>query len=54
MDGKLPILDLKVWVGLRQIQSVGEGGSEVNVVLHEFYSKDVASKYVINARSAVT
>ena len=53
VDGKLPILDLKVWVELRQIQSVGEGGSEVNVVLHEFYVKDVASKCVINARPAL-
>ena len=54
VDGKLPILDLKVWVELRQIQSVEEGGSQVNVVLHEFYSKDVASKCVINARSALS
>ena len=54
VDGKIPILDLKVWVELRRIQSVGEGGNEVNVVLHEFYSKDVASKCVINARSALS
>ena len=33
---------------------MGEGGSEVNVVLHEFYSKDIASKCVINARSALS
>ena len=30
-----------------------EEGGEVCVVLHEFYSKDVASKCVINARSAL-
>ena len=30
-----------------------EEGDEVCVVLHEFYSKDVASKCVINARSAL-
>ena len=35
------------------MQSAGEGGSEVNVILHEFNSKDVASKCVINARSAL-
>ena len=54
VDGKLPIFDLKVWVELRQIQSVGEGGGEVNVVLHKFYSKEVASKSVINATSALS
>ena len=53
VDGKLPTLDLKVWVELRRIQSLGEEGNEVNVVLHEFYFKDVASKCVINARSAL-
>ena len=31
-DGKMPILDLKVWV------------NEKNVVKHEFYAKDVSSK----------
>jgi len=41
-------------VELRQIQSVGEGGSEVNVILHEFCSKDVASKCAVNARSALS
>ena len=54
VDGKVPILVLKVWVELRQIQSVGEGGIEINVLLHEFCSKDVASKCVINARSALS
>lgn len=33
---------------------MGEGGDKVNMVLHEFYSKDVASKSVINARSALS
>ena len=53
-DDKLPILDLKVWVEMRRQQDRGEEESEVNVVLHEFYSKDVASKCVINARSALS
>ena len=44
LDKKIPILDLKVWVEKR------EG---VNVVLHEFYSKDISSKAVIHPRSAI-
>ena len=47
-DGKLPILDLKVWVEMRKQEQ-----NQVCVVLHEFYSKDMASKCVINARSAL-
>lgn len=33
---------------------MGEGENKVSVVLHEFYSKDVASKCVVNARSAMS
>ena len=44
-DGKLPILDLKVWV---------ESINGRNRILHEFYSKDIASKAVIHARSALS
>ena len=43
-DGKLPILDLKVWI------------ADVNGrsrMIHEFYSKGISSKAVINARSAL-
>ena len=40
VDGKVPILDLKVWI------------SE-NKVLHEYYSKDVSSKSVISNKSAM-
>ena len=52
-DGKLPILDLKVWIEKRG--RVGDGGQDrdVYVVLHEFYYKDFSSKSVINARSAL-
>ena len=52
-DGKLLILDLKVWIEKRR--PVGDGGQDrdAHVVLHEFYYKDVASKSVINARSAL-
>ena len=52
-DGKLPILDLKVWVEKknRVVDSALE--REVNVVLHEFYYKDDSSRSVVNARSAL-
>ena len=52
-DGKLPMLDLKVWVEKknRVVDSALE--REVNVVLHEFYYKDVFSRSVVNARSVL-
>ena len=52
-DGKLPILDLKVWIEKRRRVRDGEQDRDAHVVLHEFYYKDVASKSVINARSAL-
>ena len=49
-DGRMPILDLKVWTS----RVFDEVTHEVtNLVFHEFYSKDVASKAVVNSRSAV-
>jgi hypothetical protein len=39
LSGKLPILDLEVWL---------EGG----LMLHQFYKKQVASKFVVSAQSA--
>ena len=38
-DGKLPILDLKVWIEKRR--RVGDGGQDCDeqVMLHEFYYK---------------
>ena len=42
-DGKVPILDLKVW-----IEYIGG----VHRIVHEFYSKDVSSKAVVNSKSA--
>ena len=44
-DKKLPILDLKVWIG--DIPNRGRH------ILHEFYCKDIASKSVIHARSSI-
>ena len=40
-DGKLPILDLKVWV------------SPENIILHEFYRKDMSTRIVMMSRSAM-
>ena len=45
-DGKLPILDLKVWIG--QIEN------NVYKVIHEHYTKEIASKYVIDQKSAMS
>ena len=48
--GKMPILDLRVWMA----NLFDRVTHEVNVtVMHEHYSKDVSSKAVIDARSAV-
>ena len=40
-DNKVPILDIKVWV------------NEDGKIRHEYYSKSVSSKSVIDARSAM-
>ena len=44
-DGKMPILDLKVWI------EQTEQGSRI---MHEYYMKPMATKTVINARSAMS
>ena len=48
-DRKIPILDLKVWVEEIQI----EDGSTMKKIMHEFYMKEVSSKFVMNASSAM-
>ena len=48
-DKKVPILDLKVWL---QTVTGGVDGSTV-LLLHEYYYKDVATKAVVDVRSAV-
>ena len=50
-DGKLPILDLKVWIEKRNRDGESQGE---NRVLHKYYSKEISSAYVINARSALS
>ena len=39
-DGKMPILDMKVWT------------SDEGTLLYQHYEKDVSSKTVLNAKSA--
>ena len=43
-DKKMPILDLKVWI---------EKINEVYLILHEFYMKEVSTKSLILAKSAL-
>ena len=50
-DDKLPILDLKVWIEKRNRDGRSQSESRV---LHEYYSKEISSAYVINARSALS
>ena len=52
-DGKLPVLDLKVWVESREKKTERQVG-KVSVIMYEFHSKCMASKAVINARSALS
>ncbi|CAB4014237.1 Hypothetical predicted protein, partial [Paramuricea clavata] len=49
-DGKLLILDLKVWIEKRN----RDGSQSESRVLHEYYSKEISSAYVINARLALS
>ena len=49
MDGKLPILDLKVWIG-----KVGSGQNEELKIIHKHYTKPISNKYVINRNAAMS
>ena len=50
-DGKLPVLDLKMWVEENEKNREQRG---YQVVMHEFYAKEVSSKSVVNAKSALS
>ena len=52
-DQKLPILDLKVWLETRE-KEIENQVVDMSVIMYEFYSKEMASKPVINARSALS
>ena len=50
-DKKLPILDLKVWVEQREKEIQGSNHM-VQIIVYEFYTKEIAPKALINTRSA--
>ena len=55
-DNKLPILDVKVWVEERRRKNKDgddENTEKEKMILHEYYYKDVATRSVISARSAM-
>ena len=51
-DNLMPILDLKVWIDRKNVIMNGKDCT-VNVVLHEFYAKEVSSKMMLSSRSAL-
>ena len=51
-DKKMPILDLKVWCEKRLIIDKNNNPIEKNLILHEFYSKPMATKHVMHSRTA--
>ena len=48
-DGKLPILDLKVWLETKTM----ENGKKIKII-HEHYQKEVSSKLLIHKESAIS
>ena len=54
-DMKIPILDVKVWVESKKKvnEEERENQKETYQVMYEYYTKDVSSKHVVNARSAL-
>ena len=51
-DNLMPVLDLKVWIDRKNVIMNGKDCT-VNVVLHEFYVKEVSSKMMLSSRSAL-
>jgi hypothetical protein len=52
VDQKLPILDMKVWIEDQEKEAEGVTRT-TSVIMYEFYAKEVASKALVNARSAL-
>ena len=53
-DGKLLILDLKVCIETKKEgNQIEKRNEKASVIMYEFYSRSVASKASINARSAL-
>ena len=51
-DNLMPILDLKVWIDRKNVIMNGKDCT-VNIILHEFYAKEVSSKMMLSSRSAL-
>ena len=51
-NGKLPIFDLKVWIETKEKETEKQD-EKASLIIYEFRSKSVASKAVINAKSAL-
>ena len=49
-DKKMPILDIKAWTETRE----NEEGRKSSKIIHEYYYKEIASKEVTNANSAMS
>ncbi|KAL8613584.1 hypothetical protein ACOMHN_022003 [Nucella lapillus] len=58
-DQKLPLLDIKVWIEKQPEGENGEGcdegkeGKGQSQIMHEYYYKEVATRAVVDARSAM-
>ena len=48
-DGKLPVLDLKMWIETRRT----EHGQDVQEIMYQFYEKEMVAPRVINKKSAL-
>ena len=51
-ENLMPILDLKVWIDRKSV-IMNRKDCKVNVVLHEFYAKEVSSKMMLSSRLAL-
>ena len=51
-DNLMPILHLKVWIDRKNVIMNGKDCT-VNVILHEFYAKEVSSKMMLSSCSAL-
>ena len=50
---KVPMLDLQVWVEKHMVETLTGEVKEINILLHEYYEKEVTSKLVMMATSAM-
>ena len=53
-DNKMPILDVKIWIEKRKKKGRNEEEGYETKIIHEYYQKEVSSKRVIHARTAMS